>query len=65
MSPAPHFYVAGCGALFLSAILRPRLLGVYLVVNRFERDATETMRKMDMLYLAAFLAILVLIGFLL
>ena len=54
-----------CGALFLSAILSPRLLGLYIDEKRFERDATETKRKKDMLYLAAFLAILVLIGFLL
>ena len=33
--------------------------------KRFERDAAETMRKKAMLYLAGFLAILVLIGFLL
>jgi hypothetical protein len=33
--------------------------------KRFERDAAETKRKKAMLYLAAFLAILVLIAFLL
>ena len=33
--------------------------------KRFERDAAETKRKKAMLYLAALLAILLLIGFLL
>jgi hypothetical protein len=54
-----------CEALFLSAILSPNLVRLDMDEKRFERDAAETKRKQAMLYLAAFLAILVLIGFLL
>ncbi len=53
------------GFLFVCYPQPPNLVRLCMDEKRFERDAAETRRKKAMLYLAALLAVLLLIGFLL